>query len=59
MRTTWTFHTAQQFLFGRRAIGQIGEVARKNGINDLRASALLKVRNGMTSLAEINRVTKD
>jgi type IV pilus assembly protein PilB len=38
---------------------QIGEVARKNGINDLRASALLKVRNGMTSLAEINRVTKD
>src|SRR6202012_2716645 len=38
---------------------QIGEVARRNGINDLRASALLKVRNGMTSLAEINRVTKD
>ena len=26
---------------------------------NLRASALLKVRNGVTSLAEINRVTKD
>jgi type IV pilus assembly protein PilB len=38
---------------------QIADVARRNGINDLRASALLKVRNGMTSLAEINRVTKD
>jgi type IV pilus assembly protein PilB len=38
---------------------QIADVARKAGINDLRASALLKVRNGVTSLAEINRVTKD
>jgi type IV pilus assembly protein PilB len=38
---------------------QIGEVARKIGINDLRASALLKVKAGVTSLAEIDRVTKD
>lgn len=38
---------------------QIAEAARMAGINDLRASALLKVRNGVTSLAEINRVTKD
>jgi type IV pilus assembly protein PilB len=38
---------------------QIAEVARKIGINDLRASALLKVKSGMTSLAEIDRVTKD
>ncbi|UPG84818.1 type IV-A pilus assembly ATPase PilB [Luteibacter aegosomatis] len=38
---------------------QIAEVATRAGINDLRASALLKVRNGVTSLAEINRVTKD
>jgi type IV pilus assembly protein PilB len=38
---------------------QIAEAAKKAGINDLRASALLKVRNGVTSLAEINRVTKD
>ena len=38
---------------------QIADVARKSGINDLRASALKKVRDGFTSLAEINRVTKD
>jgi type IV pilus assembly protein PilB len=38
---------------------QIAEAAKKAGINDLRASALLKVKNGITSLAEINRVTKD
>ncbi|AWV06500.1 type IV-A pilus assembly ATPase PilB [Marilutibacter maris] len=38
---------------------QIAEAAQKAGINDLRQSALLKVRNGVTSLAEINRVTKD
>jgi len=31
----------------------------KAGINDLRASALLKVKQGVTSLAEIDRVTKD
>ncbi len=38
---------------------QIGEVARSVGIRNLRQSALLKARNGITSLAEINRVTKD
>jgi type IV pilus assembly protein PilB len=38
---------------------QIAQVARKLGINDLRASALLKVKSGVTSLAEIDRVTKD
>jgi type IV pilus assembly protein PilB len=38
---------------------QITEAARKAGVNDLRAAALLKVRNGVPSLAEINRVTKD
>ncbi|HTV84486.1 MAG TPA: type IV-A pilus assembly ATPase PilB [Dyella sp.] len=38
---------------------QIAEVARSIGINDLRASALLKVKSGVTSLAEIDRVTKD
>jgi type IV pilus assembly protein PilB len=38
---------------------QIAEVARAQGINDLRASALLKVKAGVTSLAEIDRVTKD
>jgi type IV pilus assembly protein PilB len=38
---------------------RIAETARKIGINDLRASALLKVKQGVTSLAEIDRVTKD
>jgi type IV pilus assembly protein PilB len=38
---------------------QIAEVSRKIGVNDLRASALLKVKAGVTSLAEIDRVTKD
>jgi len=37
----------------------VSQAAREDGIRDLRASALLKVRNGITSLAEINRVTKD
>ncbi|AVP99569.1 type IV-A pilus assembly ATPase PilB [Ahniella affigens] len=45
-------------LHGGNAI-QIAEIAKRNGINDLRQSALLKCRNGFTSLAEINRVTKD
>ncbi len=38
---------------------QIAEEARKQGVNDLRRSALIKARNGFISLAEINRVTKD
>ncbi len=38
---------------------QIAEAAQKSGVRDLRQSALMKVRNGVTSLAEINRVTKD
>ncbi len=38
---------------------QIADQAKKEGIEDLRDSALQKVRNGMTSLAEANRVTKD
>ncbi len=38
---------------------QIADAALRSGINDLRKSALLKARNGVTSLAEINRVTKD
>lgn len=38
---------------------QIAEAAQQSGVNDLRQSALVKVKNGVTSLAEINRVTKD
>jgi type IV pilus assembly protein PilB len=32
---------------------------RKDGFNDLRTSALLKAMQGVTSLTEVNRVTKD
>ncbi len=40
-------------------VQQITEAAQRSGVRDLRQSALLKVKNGITSLAEINRVTKD
>ena len=32
MRTTWTFHTASQFLFGREATRQLGEIAVRLGL---------------------------
>jgi len=38
---------------------QLAEQARKEGIIDLRRAGLNKVRDGLTSLDEINRVTKD
>jgi type IV pilus assembly protein PilB len=49
---------AKIILAGGNAM-QIAETARMAGIRDLRASAMLKVKQGVTSLAEINRVTKD
>jgi type IV pilus assembly protein PilB len=53
-----TDEIAEIVLEGGSAI-QIAEAARKAGIRDLRQSALMKARNGVVSLAEINRVTKD
>jgi type IV pilus assembly protein PilB len=38
---------------------QIADQARREGVNDLRQSGLNKVRMGMTSLEEINRVTTE
>ncbi|QWF16047.1 type IV-A pilus assembly ATPase PilB [Lysobacter capsici] len=38
---------------------QIAAAAIRSGVPDLRRSALVKVMNGVTGLAEINRVTKD
>lgn len=35
----------------------IGEQAAKEGVNDLRRSALMKVKQGIMGLAEVNRVT--
>lgn len=38
---------------------EIAEQMRKDGFNDLRTSGLMKVMQGVTSLEEVNRVTKD
>ncbi len=38
---------------------QISEVAQQEGFRTLRQSALMKAEQGVTSLAEVNRVTKD
>lgn len=38
---------------------EIAEAADKDGISNLRKSALLKVKNGITGLVEANRVTVD
>ncbi|MCY1451048.1 Type II secretion system protein E [compost metagenome] len=38
---------------------QIAEQARKEGFRDLRTSGLMKAMQGVTSLEEVNRVTKD
>ncbi len=36
---------------------EIAAQARRHGFNDLRRSGLVKVKSGLTSLAEVNRVT--
>ena len=38
---------------------QIADQAEKEGVPDLRRSGLIKVQSGVTSLEEVNRVTKD
>ena len=38
---------------------QLADIARKEGISDLRQSGLAKVKAGITSLEELNRVTKE
>jgi general secretion pathway protein E len=38
---------------------EIADLARQQGVVDLRRAGLNKVRDGLTSLEEINRVTKD
>ena len=37
----------------------LADQAQKEGINDIRQSALMKAIQGVTSLTEVNRVTKD
>ena len=38
---------------------EIADQAKLDGVNNLRESGLVKVRDGLTSLAEINRITQD
>ena len=38
---------------------EIARAAHESGMRDLRRSALIKAKAGLTSLAEINRVSKD
>jgi type IV pilus assembly protein PilB len=38
---------------------QIADQAEREGYDDLRRAGLRKVKAGMTSLSELNRVTKD
>ena len=49
----------QSIILAGGNVQQLTESAQASGVRDLRQSALLKVRNGVTSLSEINRVTKD
>ena len=37
----------------------LGDQAAKEGVDDLRRSALKKIKQGVISLEEANRVTKD
>jgi type IV pilus assembly protein PilB len=53
-----TEEIAKIILSGGNAM-MIAEAAQRAGINDLRRSALLKVKQGVISLTEMNRVTKD
>ncbi|NLA68950.1 MAG: type IV-A pilus assembly ATPase PilB, partial [Gammaproteobacteria bacterium] len=53
-----TDEIASIVLSGGNAL-QIAEAAERSGVRDLRKSALLKVKAGVTSLAEISRVTTD
>ena len=49
----------QQIVLAGGNVQQLTEAALRSGVRDLRRSALDKVRQGVTSLVEINRVTKD
>ena len=49
----------QQIVLAGGNVQQITQAALDSGVRDLRRSALDKVKQGITSLIEINRVTKD
>jgi type IV pilus assembly protein PilB len=47
----------RRLIMENRNAMELADQARREGIRDIRQSALLKVKNGITSLEEINRVT--
>ena len=49
----------QQIVLAGGNVQQITDASLRSGVRDLRRSALDKVKQGITSLIEINRVTKD
>ena len=49
----------QQIVLAGGNVQQITEASLRSGVRDLRRSALDKVKQGITSLIEINRVTKE
>ncbi len=49
---------ARIIMEGGNAI-QLADQAQKEGINNLRQSGLIKVKQGITSLEDVNRVTKE
>jgi len=49
----------QRIVLAGGNVQQLTEAALRSGVRDLRRSALDKVKQGITSLVEINRVTKD
>lgn len=49
----------QQMIMESENAIEISNQMRKEGFNDLRTSGIIKVMQGITSLAEVNRVTKD
>ena len=49
----------QQIVLAGGNVQQITDASHRSGVRDLRRSALDKVKQGITSLIEINRVTKD
>lgn len=49
----------QQVIMEEGDAMQLAEIAQEDGVSDLRQSGLGKVKAGITSLEELNRVTKD
>ena len=51
MRTTWTFHTAGQFVFGRDSVKQLGEIASR-----LKAARIFVVTDAILTKPQAKRL---